>query len=268
MTDTGDGGHGSDAGPTPLSPDLLTGLRALIVDLDGVVTDTAELHRRAWKRMFDEYLEQRRGQEAEPFTARDYRRYVDGKPRYDGAASFLAARDIDLPHGDPDDPPDRETVCGLGNRKNRYFRELLDEGGARVIEGSAAWLREARRRGYRLGVVTSSRNGARVVEAVGLSDLFDVRIDGQVGHDRGLAGKPDPAYFLAAAHALSVEPSEAAIAEDAKAGVEAGRRGGFAVVIGVVGDGEPERLLEAGADFVVERLADVPLARPNEDPDE
>lgn len=239
-------------------PSLLAGLAALILDLDGVITDTASLHERAWKRMFDEYL-QARQEDPEPFTARDYREYVDGKPRYDGAASFLAARGIDLPRGEPDDPPDRETVCGLGNRKNLYFRALLDEQGVEVIEGADTWLREARQRGYRLGLVTSSRNGRRILEAAGLSELFDARVDGQDGAERGLPGKPDPAYFLAAARELDVTAAEAAIAEDSEAGVEAGHRGEFSVVIGIAGDQDPDRLRAAGADVVVTRLANVPL---------
>lgn len=257
-------GGGVSPGVTGPGASLLAGSKALILDLDGVITDTASLHERAWKRMFDEYLQTRRGEDVEPFTAGDYRQYVDGKPRYDGAASFLAARDIDLPRGEPDDPPDRETVCGLGNRKNRYFRALLDEEGVEIIEGADEWVREARRRGYRLGLVTSSRNGRRILEAAGLSELFDARVDGRDGAERGLPGKPDPAYFLAAARELGVSPREGAIAEDSEAGVEAGRRGEFAVVIGVARNQDPDRLREAGADIVVERLAEVPLMQPGE----
>lgn len=237
----------------------LEGLQAFIVDLDGVVTDTAGLHERAWKRMFDEYLAERRGEDAEPFTSRDYRRYVDGKPRYDGAAAFLESRGIDLPRGEPDDPPDQETVTGLGNRKNRYFQELLERDGARVFDGAVRWLRDAADRGYRLAVVTSSRNGRQILDAVGLEDLFDARVDGRDGQERGLPGKPDPAYFLAAAADLAVAPDHAAIAEDAGAGVEAGRRGGFALVIGVATAENADRLREAGADVVVESLDELPL---------
>lgn len=243
---------------------VLAGVRAVILDLDGVVTDTATLHRRAWKRMFDAFLQERRGEAAEPFTEEDYRRYVDGRPRYEGAAAFLASRGIDLPRGDPDDPPDRETICGLGNRKNRYYRELLDREGVEPMEGAADWLREARERGYRLGIVTSSRNGRRVLEAARLAGLFEARVDGRDGEERGLAGKPDPAYFLAAARDLGVEPGEAAVVEDAEAGVAAGRDGGFRAVIGVAGADGAVRLREAGAHVVVERLAKLPLSHPNE----
>ena len=247
----------------------LEGVRALILDLDGVVTDTASLHRRAWKETFDAYLRERRGDDARAFTAEDYRRYVDGKPRYDGAASFLESRDIDLPRGEPDDPPDRETVCGLGNRKNERFRALLEEEGVEPLEGAVAWIRHARRNGYRTAVVSSSRNGRRVLKAAGVSGLFDVRVDGRDGAERGLPGKPDPAYFLAAADDLDVEPDRAAVIEDAEAGVRAGRRGGFGLVIGVAGDEDAEHALrEAGADRVVERVADVPLLEPGGETDE
>lgn len=150
----------------------LSGLEAFILDLDGVLTDTAGTHRRAWKRMFDEFLAERRGGEAEPFTRADYRRYVDGKPRYEGAASFLDSRGIELPFGDPDDPPDRGTVCALGNRKDRYFRDLLEREGVNRIEPSIEWAREVRRRGFPLAVVTSSRNGRRVLRAAGIGDLY------------------------------------------------------------------------------------------------
>lgn len=251
----------ADRGTSDLA-DRLSAMAAFIVDLDGVVTDTAALHQRAWKRMFDEYLTERRGDDAEPFTPRDYRRYVDGKPRYHGAADFLASRDIELPPGEPDDPPGRATVRGLGNRKNEYFRELLESEGARVFDDAVGWLREAADRGYPLAVVTSSRNGRRILDAVGLTDLFDVRIDGRDGQERGLPGKPDPAYFLAAARELGVDARAAAIAEDAEAGVEAGRRGAFGLVIGVAANEETDRLRQAGADVVVETLGDLPLPEP------
>lgn len=240
-------------------PDL-SGIRAVILDLDGVLTDTADTHRRAWKRMFDEFLEEERGEDAEPFSDVDYRLYVDGRPRYDGAATFLGSRGIDLPRGDPDDAPDRRTVHGLGNRKNRYFRALLDQEGVRRIDPSIQWVRQARKRGLPLAVVTSSRNGRRVVEAAAIGDLFDAHVDGRDGDDLGLRGKPHPAYFLEAARRLDVDPGDAAVVEDAEAGVEAGVRGGFARVIGIAPGGEAaERLRRAGADVVVEDLAGLPL---------
>lgn len=243
----------------------LEAVRAMILDLDGVITDTASLHRQAWKEMFDAYLRERRGEDAEPFTDADYRRYVDGKPRYDGAASFLQARDIDLPRGEPDDPTDRETVCGLGNRKNERFLELLDDQGVEPLEGAVAWIRHARRNGYRTAVVTSSRNGRRVLEAAGIAGLFDARVDGRDGEERDLPGKPDPAYFLAAAGDLGLGPDTAAVVEDSEAGVRAGRRGGFALVVGVAADEEGEAALRrAGANRVVRRLANVPLLEPGD----
>ncbi|MEJ2677494.1 MAG: trehalose-phosphatase [Gemmatimonadota bacterium] len=253
----------ADAAPAPTAtaPSTtvdLSGIRACICDLDGVLTDTAATHLRAWKHMFDAFLRDRRGEDFQPFTEDDYRRYVDGKPRYDGAQSFLDSRDIDLPRGNPDDPPDRATVCGLGNRKNQHFQELLEKEGVDRIEPSIDWARKAKRRGVALAVVTSSRNGRRVLEAAELQDLFQARVDGEVGQELDLPGKPDPAYFLEAARRLGVDPGSAAIVEDAEAGVEAGRRGGFGLVIGIAGEGA-ERLLKAGADVVVKDLSELPL---------
>lgn len=241
----------------------LSGIRAVILDLDGVLTDTARTHRRAWKRMFDEFLRDRRGADAEPFSEEDYRRYVDGKPRYDGAVSFLEARDIELPYGDPDDDPGKETVCGLGNRKNEYFRELLEREGVDRIEPSIRWARVVRASGVPLAVVTSSRNGRRVLEAAGIEDLFDARVDGRDGDELGLPGKPDPAYFLEAADRLDVPASDAAVVEDAESGVEAGRRGGFGIVIGV-GSEERDRLRGAGTDLVIEDLSELPFPTPEQ----
>lgn len=256
---------GQDATTMPGWAGRLTGIRAFILDLDGVVTDTAALHRRAWKETFDAYLEAREGEDFSPFTDRDYRRWVDGKPRYRGAGTFLESRGIDLPRGEPDDPPDRETVCGIGNRKDRRFRALLEEEGVEPIEGAGTWIRLARDKGFRTGIVTSSRNGRRVLRAAGIEALFDTRIDGEDGERRELAGKPDPAYFLAAASDLGVEPEEAAVVEDSAAGVEAGRRGEFGLVVGVAAEDDRVHALdEAGADVVVARLAGIPLLQPDE----
>jgi alpha,alpha-trehalase len=253
----------ADAAPDPIATARsttvdLSRIQACICDLDGVLTDTAATHLRAWKHMFDAFLRDRLGDEFQPFTKDDYRQYVDGKPRYDGAQSFLESRDIELPHGDPDDPPDRDTVCGLGNRKNRYFHELLEKEGVDRIEPSIAWVRAAKRRGLALAVVTSSRNGRRVLDAAGIQDLFQARVDGMDGQELDLPGKPDPAYFLEAARRLDVDPGSAAIVEDAEAGVEAGRRGGFGLVIGIADEGA-DRLRQAGADVVVKDLSELPL---------
>lgn len=236
----------------------LSGIQAYICDLDGVLTDTAATHFRAWKHMFDAFLSDRLGDDFPPFTQDDYRQYVDGKPRYDGAASFLESRGIDLPRGDPDDPPDRDTVCGLGNRKNRRFHELLDEEGVDRIEPSIAWIREAKGRGLALAVVTSSQNGRRVLKAAGIEDLFQTRVDGKDGDELHLPGKPDPAYFLEAARRLDIDPGSAAVVEDAEAGVRAGHRGGFGLVVGIAGKGA-DRLRQAGADVVVKDLSQLPL---------
>lgn len=235
----------------------------VIFDMDGVVTDTASLHSKAWKQMFDDYLRRRAAERDEtfvPFRDEDYRRYVDGKPRLDGVASFLASRGIDLPFGQPDDPPGRETVCGLGNRKNNLFSQLLDEHGPRRYESTVQLLHALRGHGIRTAVISSSRNTPAVLEAAGVRDLFDTEVGGQVAAELGLAGKPDPAVFLEAARRLNTAPSRAVVVEDAIAGVQAGRAGGFGLVIGVDRAGHPHELTVAGADVVVDDLERVRVA--------
>lgn len=234
---------------------------AALFDLDGVITDTAAVHARAWKTMFDTYLRQRAeatGVAFEPFTiAGDYRTYVDGKPRYDGVRSFLRSRGIDLPEGTRADPADAETVCGLGNRKNELVNRLLDDEGVVVYEGSVRLLHQLRGDGVRLGVVSSSRNCAAVLTTAGLLDLFEARVDGVVAAERGLAGKPAPDTFLSAARDLGASPERAVVVEDAISGVQAGRAGGFGLVIGVDRDGDPDALRRNGADVVVADLGDL-----------
>lgn len=230
--------------------------RAVITDLDGVVTRTAGLHARAWQKMFDEYLalRRRRGQTAgtQPFSDRDYRNYVDGKPRYAGAKSFLESRGIELPQGHPEDEAGKETVCGLGNRKNEYFQALLAKEGPRVDPKNIAQLRTWRGRGIKLALITSSRNGRKVLAAARLTDLFDVIVDGNDAAQAGLAGKPRPDLFLQAARRLSVAPEEAVVIEDALAGVQAGRAGNFGCVVGFSGDPtQAEALKRTGADRVI-----------------
>ena len=245
----------------------LTPLRhdAVIFDLDGVITRTARLHASAWKAMFDEYLE-RRGQP--PFDREaDYRNYVDGKPRYDGVESFLESRGIDLPRGGPDDPPGRETVCGLGNRKNALFMELLEREGAEAFESSIDFIRALRRAGIRTAVVSSSRNCVPVLESVGALELFDAKVDGVDAGRLELQGKPAPDIFLAASRQLGVRPERAAVVEDAQAGVAAGHAGGFALVIGVDRAGQAAALREHGADVVVKDLAELAVAEPQTPPD-
>lgn len=236
-------------------------LDAFIFDLDGVVTRTAGLHAAAWKQLFDDYLAQRAAQRGEPFQPfdpdADYRRFVDGKPRYEGVRSFLESRGVALDYGDPADPPDRETICGLGNRKNDLFQELLARGGVEVFEGSVAFIRELKRRGVKTALVSSSKNAAAVLTAAGLSELFEVRVDGVEAARLALEGKPHPDTFLEAARRLGVEPARAAVVEDAIAGIQAARAGGFGLVIGVARSEGGASLRENGADLVVGDLAEL-----------
>ena len=211
--------------------------------------------------MFDEYLQRRAVDTGAPFRdfeiATDYRQYVDGKLRYDGVRSFLQSRGIDLPFGDPSDPPDRETVCGLGNRKNELIGELLETDGVDIYDESVAWVRQLRRDGFATAVVSASKNCYRVLQAAEIDDLFDARIDGVVAGELGLAGKPAPDTFLEGARRLGVEPARAVVVEDAVSGVEAGRAGRFGLVIGVDRTGHPEALREGGADLVVADLGEL-----------
>jgi beta-phosphoglucomutase family hydrolase len=231
--------------------------RAVIFDLDGVLTRTATLHARAWKEMFDGFLESREGEDHGPFDVEDdYLRYVDGKPRLDGIRSFLASRDITLPEGEEDDPAEHETVWGLGRRKNDLFLELLEREGAEVFEDAVEQLDAWRDRGMRTALITSSRNGRRILRSTGLDDRFEVTVDGNDAARLGIAGKPAPDIFLHAARELGVEPREAVVVEDAISGVEAGRAGGFGLVIGVARSGGAG-LREAGAHVVVEDLREV-----------
>ena len=240
---------------------LPDGVRACLFDLDGVLTQTAKVHAAAWKEAFDGYLRQRAertGDDFVPFDAiADYDSFVDGKPRADGTRSFLQSRQIDLPEGDADDPPDAETVQGVGNRKNDILLRRIRPDGVQAYDGSVAYVRAARDAGLGRAVVSSSTNCADVLVAAGLADLFEQRIDGVVAEQRQLRGKPAPDTFLAGARALGVQPGEAAVFEDALAGVEAGRAGGFGFVIGVDRVGQAEALREHGADLVVTDLAEL-----------
>jgi HAD superfamily hydrolase (TIGR01509 family) len=226
-----------------------------------VLTKTAKVHAAAWKQMFDAYLEQRAarsGVRFEPFDpVADYDEYVDGKPRYEGVASFLSSRGIDLPRGQPSDPPDAETIDGLGNRKNEIVLRLIHEQGVEAYEGSVRYVKGARDAGMRRAVVSSSTNCRDVLVAAGIEDLFEVRIDGVVAETRQLAGKPAPDTFLAAAQSFEAKPGTAAVFEDALAGVAAGRAGEFGFVVGVDRVGQAEALREHGADVVVSDLAEL-----------
>ena len=240
---------------------LPASVQAGLFDLDGVLTETASTHAAAWRAMFDAYLRVRAARTGEPLVpfdpVSDYAQYVDGKPRYDGVRSFLASRGIELPEGDPDDPPEAETTCGLGNRKNDLVLELIAEQGVAAYEGSIRYVDAARDAGLRCAVVSSSANAVDVLHAAGIAGLFEVVVDGVVQRREGLSGKPAPDSFLAAARSLGVAADEAAVFEDALAGVEAGRAGGFAYVVGVDRADQAKALREHGADIVVSDLAEL-----------
>jgi beta-phosphoglucomutase family hydrolase len=234
---------------------------AVLFDLDGVITNTANLHAACWKQMFDEYLQKRatqRGEAFRPFDlATDYRLYVDGKPRFDGVRDFLTSRGIQLPEGSPDDPPQLETVGGLGNRKNDLVNGLIEEIGVEPYEGSVQLIHQLRRNGFKIAVVTSSQNCDAVLRAAKLDDFFGVRVDGNVIQAQRLAGKPAPDTFLMAAKLLGVEPKRTVVIEDAISGVEAGSNGKFGLVIGVARKSNAEELKRHGAHLVVSDLGEL-----------
>ena len=234
---------------------------AVLFDLDGVITDTASIHAACWKQMFDEYLQKRaiqRGEAFRPFDiATDYLLYVDGKPRYDGVRDFLASRGIQLPQGGPDDPPQVETVDGLGNTKNDLVNKIIEEKGVEPYEGSVRLIYQLRNRGFKIAVVTSSQNCAVVLRAAKLDHVFDAQVDGNTIHAQHLAGKPAPDTFLMAAKLLRIEPSRAVVIEDALSGVEAGSAGGFGLVIGVARKGNAEELRRHGAHLAVNDLGEL-----------
>lgn len=236
----------------------------ILFDLDGVITRTAVLHARAWKAMFDAFLREwseRTGCRQPPFEFdADYAHYVDGLPRQEGAARFLASRGIVLPPGQPSDPPQAHTLAALGNRKNALLLDMLKQGGVEVYATSVALVRQLRRDGYRIAVVSSSKNCHAILASAGWLDLFDTRVDGEDLARQQLRGKPAPDTFLEAARRLGVAPPRAVVVEDAVAGVQAGRAGGFGAVIGVDRLGQAEALARAGATVVVQDLAQVATA--------
>ena len=247
------------------SEDVITPERfdGVAFDLDGVLTKTALVHEAAWKRVFDEYMERRAKLDRQsfvPFTSDDYRQYVDGRPRADGIRAFLGARGFVLPEGDPDDAPEQDTVQGLGRRKNALFLDLLARQGVEAYAHVLPLIRRLREAGLKTAVVSASRNCAAVLRAAGIADLFDVRVDGLDREALGLRGKPAPDTFLEAARRLDAKPSRIVVVEDALAGVEAGRAGGFGLVIGVNRDGDPEALKAHGADVVVPDLSKIAVA--------
>ena len=237
---------------------LPDGITALLFDLDGVLTQTAKVHAEAWKQTFDEFLHARSEKTGEPFKEfdkhDDYDKYVDGLPRYDGVRNFLKSRGIELPEGTPDDPPDAQTIAGVGNRKNTLVLKLIKDQGVDAYPGSVKYVKAARDAGLRRAVVSSSANCKDVLKAAGIDDLFEARIDGNTIDEQHLKGKPAPDTFLAGAKALGVEPSQAAVFEDALAGVEAGHAGHFGHVVGVDRVGQADALHEHGADTVVQDL--------------
>lgn len=234
---------------------------AVLFDLDGVVTDTASIHATCWKQMFDQYLRNRAGNRGEAFRpfelATDYRLYVDGKPRFDGVRDFLASRGIHLPEGNPEDPTDVETVCGLGNRKNDLVNLVIADVGVDPYDGTVRFIHQLRRNGFKIAVVTSSQNCTSVLKAAKLDDLFEVQVDGNTIHAQRLAGKPAPDTFLMAAKLLGCEPERTVVIEDAISGVQAGANGRFGLVIGIARKGNAEELKHHGAHLIVDDLGEL-----------
>jgi beta-phosphoglucomutase family hydrolase len=231
---------------------------AVLFDLDGVLTATAKLHAAAWKQTFDEFLKRSAVAREESFVSfdieKDYLHYVDGKARFDGVQSFLASRGIDLPYGVPTDPPTAESVCGIGNRKNDLVNQIMVSVGVEAYPGSVRAVNFFREQGYKTAVVSSSENCAAVLQAARIDSLFDVRVDGQTATELTLAGKPEPDMFLRAAQQLGVEARRSIVVEDAIAGVQAAKKGGFGLVIGIARTGSADVLEKQGADLVVKDL--------------
>jgi len=234
---------------------------AVVFDMDGVVTQTATVHAAAWKALFDGYLQERAKRSDESFrpfdVGSDYLTYVDGKPRYDGVRDFLASRGITLPWGSPSDPDDAETVCGLGNRKNDFFLREVAEHGVQAFPTTVELIHKLHEAGVETAIISASKNTTAILNAAGVTDLFAAQVDGTVAEQRGLRGKPDPAVFVEAARELGVVPPRAVVVEDAEAGVEAGHRGGFGLVIGVDRASHADALRNHGADVVVKDLGEV-----------
>ena len=239
--------------------------QGVIFDLDGVTTDTAAVHARAWKKMFDEYLLSRQDRFGEKFRefslTGDYRNFVDGRPRYEGVATFLASRGISLPEGNPSDPPDRETICGLGNRKNELFNTVLEKEGVKIYPSSVRLIRQLQEAGIPLAVASSSKNCKVVLEKAGLFHFFNACVGGIVSREKDLKGKPEPDIFLYAARLIHADPARAVIIEDALSGVEAGKKGGFGLVIGVARENNSNELGKGGADWIVRDLDEVTLEK-------
>lgn len=245
----------------PATAYVPAGITTGLFDLDGVLTQTAKVHSVAWKEMFDDFLVERSMKTGEPFIPfeieTDYVQYVDGRLRQDGVRTFLASRGITIPEGNVGDPSSALTVHGLGTRKNELFLTILRRDGVEVYPDSVRYVEALRAAGLRRAVVSASKNCREVLEAAGIEDLFEVRVDGLVAEEAGLNGKPAPDMFLAAAAALSAKPVQCAVYEDAVAGVQAGRAGKFGWVVGIDREGHADALRDHGADLVVADLGEL-----------
>lgn len=230
---------------------------AVLFDLDGVLTSTAAIHARAWKRMFDQFLRERHPSQPPFDIDSDYKKYVDGKPRYEGVRSFLESRNIHLPYGEATDPAGDATVSALGNRKQLLVQQAIDNGEVEPFEGSVRWVERLKREGFRLGVVSSSRNCGPVLRAAKIDHLFETRVDGLTLAELGLPGKPAPDAFLKAAQNLNVAPARTVVVEDAISGVQSARAGNFGLVLGVDREGHADQLLANGADAIVADLGEM-----------
>ncbi len=237
--------------------------QSVIFDLDGVVTKTATVHAHAWKKTFDEYLKLREIRDRETFKEftyqEDYLNFVDGKPRYMGVKNFLESRGIHLPFGNPLDSPDKETICGIGNKKNQLFNELLQEEGAEVFYSTITLIKNLKENGIKIGVASSSKNCLPILKSVNLEHLFESRVDGVVSAKLNLKGKPEGDIFVTAAKKLAALPENSVVVEDASSGVEAGRNGGFGLVLGVARENNFEELAKHGADLVVSDLEEIDI---------
>jgi beta-phosphoglucomutase family hydrolase len=240
--------------------DVTTDFEAVVLDLDGVITKTAITHTKAWKKTFDDFLQTRAKEENRPysqFTQDDYLSYVDGKPRYQGAASFLESRGIHLPWGKPEDEPSFHTVCGIGNKKNEAFLDILNREGAEIYPSTKHILLELQKEGVKLGVASSSKNCKAVLEAVDMLSLFQARVDGIVSAELNLNGKPQPDIFTKACELLDTQPSQSIVVEDAVSGVQAGAKGGFGLTLGIARKENASELQQNGADYVISDFDDI-----------
>jgi beta-phosphoglucomutase family hydrolase len=236
---------------------------AVIFDMDGVVTQTALVHASAWERMFNEYLRYREREFSEPFRRfshdEDYLQFVDGRPRYEGVTSFLKSRGIKIPLGEPEDQPRKETICGLGNRKNEIFNQMLEEEGVGVYDSTIIFVKELLRRGVRVGIATSSKNCSLILKRAGVANLFETSVDGVVAAELGLRGKPEPDIFILACNTLGVRYDRAVVVEDAVSGVRAGAKGKFGLIVGVARGNNAHELLSNGADLVVRDISELSI---------